>query len=463
MNFIPSRRRVLVYAGIIIAIPVLGVAILCLIIKAHRITPEQSKPPATVLRVQPAAPSPKTNAPKSFADILAAGVGDDVAALYSKIDAALGAYDRPSEFGFQWNPKEPLSAENEKWLIDHRDLIADIMKLAAAGGKPLMTCEEALGFGVDKFNQLPLPNLLSSQRMATILCGESRRLRKSGNMEGAARALLAVEPLAQMIKEPCLINGLVAVAMRSRMSSELAWWIKESPPPGIAKELREKFAAMPPLDMRRVMECEYRRSRYNLVNKLNGSIAGLMTEQLTHSGYHGDPNIWIMLDDVRMKPGKVVHDYTNAALIGTYVKATADKQLERFDEVYTNGLNNLSSHGAGESFNAMFERIEGKDRLFHPYYFGPIPNLDEAGTRNDAMQTKLDLGVAGLDQVVDGDGAPARTDIFSGKPLKRIRGAGEVTIYSVGPDREDQHATITYDPTNGTFSAGDIMVRVKAK
>lgn len=458
MNFIPSRRRVLVYAGIVLAIPVLAIAVVCVLIAAHRITPERIEPPANMLQVKPAAPGPKTNPPKNFESILAAGCGDDVAALYSKIDAALGACDRPSDFGFQWDPKEPLSAENEKWLLDHRDLIADIMKLAEAGGKPLMPCEEALAFGVDKFNQLPLPNLLSTQRMATILCGESRRLRKSGDMEGAAKALLAVEPLAQMIKEPCLISGLVAVAMRSRMSSELAWWLKDTPPPEIAKELRQKIAAMPPLDIRRVMECEYRGSRYNLVNKLNGSIMGLMTEQL---GQRGDPNIWIMLDDVRMKPGEAVHDYTYAALTGTYVKATADTQLSRFDEVYANGLKSLSSPGSGESFDAMVERIESKDRLFYPYYFIPIPNIEEPGTRNHVTQTGLELGVAGLDEVVGGESAEPRVDPFSGKPLKRIHGAGDVTIYSVGPDREDQHATIAYDPTNGTRSAGDIMIRVK--
>ncbi|MBI3736988.1 hypothetical protein HY256_10805 [Candidatus Sumerlaeota bacterium] len=30
--------------------------------------------------------------------------------------------------------------------------------------------------------------------------------------------------------------------------------------------------------------------------------------------------------------------------------------------------------------------------------------------------------------------------------------------HSVGPDQEDQHASLLYDPTNGAVSAGDIFM-----
>lgn len=38
--------------------------------------------------------------------------------------------------------------------------------------------------------------------------------------------------------------------------------------------------------------------------------------------------------------------------------------------------------------------------------------------------------------------------------------SGEYTVYSVGPDQKDQSGLITYDPTNGTVSSGDIFTRV---
>ncbi len=34
------------------------------------------------------------------------------------------------------------------------------------------------------------------------------------------------------------------------------------------------------------------------------------------------------------------------------------------------------------------------------------------------------------------------------------------TLYSVGPDQEDGNAAVAYDPTNGTVSAGDVMIHV---
>lgn len=30
-------------------------------------------------------------------------------------------------------------------------------------------------------------------------------------------------------------------------------------------------------------------------------------------------------------------------------------------------------------------------------------------------------------------------------------------VWSLGPDRADNHATLDYDPTNGTVSAGDVI------
>ncbi|MDX1972324.1 MAG: hypothetical protein SFY68_07320 [Candidatus Sumerlaeia bacterium] len=59
---------------------------------------------------------------------------------------------------------------------------------------------------------------------------------------------------------------------------------------------------------------------------------------------------------------------------------------------------------------------------------------------------------------------PAR-DPFSeqGNPLKIISTPEEVVVYSIGPDLLDQEARITYDPTNGSISEGDVLLRVPLK
>lgn len=51
-------------------------------------------------------------------------------------------------------------------------------------------------------------------------------------------------------------------------------------------------------------------------------------------------------------------------------------------------------------------------------------------------------------------------DPFTSAPLRVEAGQEGVNLYSLGPDRTDQFAGVDYDPTNGTLSAGDIVVRV---
>lgn len=47
-------------------------------------------------------------------------------------------------------------------------------------------------------------------------------------------------------------------------------------------------------------------------------------------------------------------------------------------------------------------------------------------------------------------------DPFSGTPLREAKGH----LYSVGPDQVDQGMALIYDPTNGTFSEGDIPIGI---
>ncbi|MBN1901826.1 hypothetical protein JW926_10940, partial [Candidatus Sumerlaeota bacterium] len=53
-------------------------------------------------------------------------------------------------------------------------------------------------------------------------------------------------------------------------------------------------------------------------------------------------------------------------------------------------------------------------------------------------------------------------DIFTKKDSLRFENLSpnELTIYSVGPDRKDDHAAIAYDPTNGTNAPGDIFITI---
>lgn len=51
-------------------------------------------------------------------------------------------------------------------------------------------------------------------------------------------------------------------------------------------------------------------------------------------------------------------------------------------------------------------------------------------------------------------------DPFTSAPLKTVTAEESFVVYSVGPDKTDDRAEISYDPTNGTVSRGDLLIEV---
>ena len=54
-------------------------------------------------------------------------------------------------------------------------------------------------------------------------------------------------------------------------------------------------------------------------------------------------------------------------------------------------------------------------------------------------------------------------DPFTTTTLRLISGKDSFVVYSVGPDAKDDAASLVYDPTNGTVSAGDIFLQIPQK
>jgi hypothetical protein len=52
-------------------------------------------------------------------------------------------------------------------------------------------------------------------------------------------------------------------------------------------------------------------------------------------------------------------------------------------------------------------------------------------------------------------------DVFSGEQIKLIGDINQISIYSVGPDKQDNKCQIKYDVKNGVNSPGDILVTLK--
>lgn len=116
--------------------------------------------------------------------------------------------------------------------------------------------------------------------------------------------------------------------------------------------------------------------------------------------------------------------------------------------------------------------------IVHP---GALANIEESVVRHKTALVQLDLVrmacaarrcllVSGRFPAAAADFAPLQpagppVDLFAGTqppPLKWHEDAtsGELVCHSVGPDGKDDRGAVSYDPTNGTLSAGDIALRV---
>lgn len=88
------------------------------------------------------------------------------------------------------------------------------------------------------------------------------------------------------------------------------------------------------------------------------------------------------------------------------------------------------------------------------FFAGPEPHWDEAAVRTETSIAKIRLCqvLAALRANKQDEAAKVR-DRFA----DRAMGILPDRVYSVGPDAIDQAGAITYDPTNGTVSPGDVV------
>ena len=122
------------------------------------------------------------------------------------------------------------------------------------------------------------------------------------------------------------------------------------------------------------------------------------------------------------------------------------------------------------------EGVSPEEKLLLEVFLSNRPNYTEASVRETAMISRLRLLRVMIAQMVHTreSGVPATTmeqlaplvvggvptDPFSGKPVNfSLLEAKSTTTWSVGPDRTDDSGALDYDPTNGTLSTGDVVLR----
>lgn len=436
----------------------------------------QMEPPAALLReIAPPAGAPVNSTgagaayaiPASYAD-LAASTADPRGSIWLRLEEAengKGPLGRLEELSWKtFDAGGALQPAEREWLEVNRETIETLLALADAGGLPPMPREWIPGV-VDwqEWMKLPAPNYLALRWGARALVLESRRLREAGDETGAARALLAVLPIAESVREAAPMADQWSLELQDVFHKELVRWIESDavPSPAVAAQL---LAGMEGKGVtlekaREFFERKYLFERSMLADVLDDSFL----EQLRRQMGEGHPEVHVKLDarsvidNIKQAPLASLQIMGGAARRAALLKSHAGAALESYDDWWKRQMDFIEQRDYLES--DFPDMLEGNFIPLFGYMMLPMT----AG-RIDAMETEMDLLRAALQRLAGLNGIELSQDLFTEKPVCVIEESdGDAIFYSVGPDRNDDGAALKYDPTNGTFSAGDIVVRVRGK
>ncbi|MEN6627090.1 MAG: M56 family metallopeptidase [Candidatus Sumerlaeia bacterium] len=300
-----------------------------------------------------------------------------------------------------------------------------------------------------------VPNFLAAQQIARIMCVEGRYFESLKQYDKAIDDYLAVLKMSRDYGVPncTLIGGLISVACQRFPLAQIS-----------------RLAASGALDD----------------DQLKGLAAQLKAVEATQ----GDFNQWLdgeirsmdwVLDYARRDPDKLRAVYAKVMAHRKNATAEAEEIIKNVDRLTAEHKQWSDWEKAGFAMpywqrNANGFNKAGYEKLvagMHPLIKKVRPNFEEANVRylHNAVRLGQARVVVALEQYRKGKGsypdglnalAPkfievVPTDPFSGQPLMyQLGGDGKYRLWSLGPDAINNGAAVSYDPTNGTTSGGDI-------
>jgi hypothetical protein len=393
--------------------------------------------------------------------------------LSTEFDTLFRSPDHPNR---RWNPGDPLTDEQIHWLEEHQEYLDRLLAMIVAGGPPVMSREEIAAFDDAERTKMPVPNFLFYRLSGQMLAAEAQRLLELGDFAGAADRIAPIFPWADSVGDQVLIGHLVDIAVQGLGYDAIRYWIEQGHPmtPEIAARFGRAMAenVAPIRDHRFNLEMEYRASRaitvsvrelpfFALVINLNDSWNWDPTKALP------PPSIYDIVGTAAGDPESFVANTWTAFRVKT---GDVRAQLERFDRFHQTYLDSIaipfSELSDPESLIGDFPH-DDLGTMFLPSYSEYFKRAAESETRSHLNRASLDLLGGGSPPATfdtAGDAwldSPWR-DPFTEEPLRIVEDGqtGETSIYSLGPDGEDQGGGIHYDPTNGSISAGDLVIRV---
>lgn len=301
----------------------------------------------------------------------------------------------------------------------------------------------------------PIPNFLNAQVSAKMLCAEARLFESQGEYDRALDDYLTALQMGRNYggENAFLISGLISVAIENIALERII----ESVESGVYSDLQLQQIA----DALRETGDAVDLHTECIKSEYAGSVGYFSKDQEEYLRVRTDAELYkeflerkgIPMEESVMLYGtgyiEVMEDYYNAA-------------LEELGKPYW------------ERDYKKWQEIEEETGKKHPLARIAIPNFWQSGVRCEVSDLKAHLAgtAAALERFKADNGhypwsleavpkyylPELPVDPFSGRTLGYAGDAVGYKLYGIGPDGQDNLSTITYDPTNGSMSAGDIIV-----
>jgi tetratricopeptide (TPR) repeat protein len=320
----------------------------------------------------------------------------------------------------------------------------------------------AEGIGAHSGIETPVPNFLFLVSGARILVAQGRYYESAGQYDQAVSRHLAAHRMGRDLgsKNNTLISVLISVSIQNAAHEGLSALVRSGKLDD-AQFLRIRDAI---IGLDRVyagvadafrMEQELAKQSAAMIRESLQSTNpdALRQLQLSFTRDMGAPRA-----PSREEIGQMLESYDDE--IAKYFAAllpNASRESHEFD------IQRVNAH-----FTAMIEGFQS------PLSKMSLPNFVEARVREDVMIAKRRLILTqialerhklqhgsypdSLDLLVSAFVDALPTDPFSGQPFRyRVtEGGADYSMYSLGPDKQDNPQAGAYDPTNGTISGGVI-------
>ncbi|MCE5229117.1 hypothetical protein LLG95_05925 [bacterium] len=440
--------------------PVMLITMMSVIYSAHSVRPDQLQPRAELLVVKPQLTADST---KTLEQLIATASKDKAAVALEKIEAGYVGYGNSGNWFPLWDGDRPLSPDQVQWLTKHVEWIRDLLQ-GTADSVPTLTYEQAAILNDEGLGRLYVEivsRYMYFTNYANILAAESRHRRESGDLSGAAGALMAIYRLSHATARPFEVGRRIAASMQSTANKELMHWLATAAmPTEIAARIRDQLVKSPITlaDARRTIELQYRIERVGYCKLLNAPFSDVMfhtlqmnslTHQVKGRSYRDyEPDARHLFSVFFRNPIETATDVFAATTTSSHMKSNASENLERFDGYYRSILSDIDRN------QPMTQpRIAPEMLPMSP------PEITYAMICNNLAQLRA-LTMA-LNNIANGSPG-SEPDPYANEPIKVVHTNDATFYYSVGPDRTDDHGLIPYDATKTPLrpTPGDIVVRI---